>query len=358
MGNGRVRWFEFLILFAICTPILAAEPSQLESTYSVSDSLLIGDEPNEDAQALLTELGWESASFDVRITPPAKADREDALIRFPSPAPMGNAINDLVALEWYQVKDLQGEILHAPAVVVIHESGSNMAVGRLIATGFRSRGIHAFLLQLPGYGERRIAGARSTDRLIERMQQGVKDARRARDVVAALEPVDASQIAIQGTSLGGFVASLAAGIDSAYQTVFLLLSGGDVYTVLKNGEREAAKIRDSLLDAQLSEDEMKAIANRVEPNRIIHRLNPKKTWLYSGIFDTVVPIENARLLASRAKLPEGHHIQMPVNHYAGIILLPNILDKMAGEIRGVTQQVVEQERYRKEESLLLKSATP
>ena len=68
---------------------------------------------------------------------------------------MGDAINDLVAMEWYAVLDDAGQPVKAPAMVVVHESGSGMTVGRMVASGLRDRGLHAFMMQLPFYGLRR-----------------------------------------------------------------------------------------------------------------------------------------------------------------------------------------------------------
>jgi hypothetical protein len=58
-------------------------------------------------------------------------------------------------MEWYQVKDDEGRLLKAPAVVVVHESGSGMVVGRMIASQLNSLGLHTFMIHLPFYGPRR-----------------------------------------------------------------------------------------------------------------------------------------------------------------------------------------------------------
>ncbi len=76
---------------------------------------------------------------------------------------------------------------------------------------------------------------------------------------------------------------------------------------------------------------------KVEPNRLAHRMNPSQTWLYSGLFDTVVPIKNARLLAKAAGLEKSHHIEMVANHYSGIIYIPFVLDHMCGQLKSLPQ---------------------
>ena len=111
-------------------------------------------------------------------------------------------------------------------MVVIHESGSRMEAGRVFARSFRERGLNAFLVHLPYYGERRKGGGRPEDAdFTVLVRQGIADARRARDAVAVLPGVDADQISIQGTSLGGFVTTLVGSLDPGYDNVFIMLAG-------------------------------------------------------------------------------------------------------------------------------------
>src|SRR5690606_32843634 len=124
----------------------------------------------------------------------------------PSPIASGDAVNDRVAVEWYLARDEEGQPVTAPAVVVVHESGSGMTVGRLFAQGLRKRGLHAFMIHLPYYGERRAGGKRPDGvNLITALRQAIADVRRCKDAVAALPLVQPGPIALQGTSLGGFV---------------------------------------------------------------------------------------------------------------------------------------------------------
>ncbi|MEZ6107250.1 MAG: hypothetical protein R3B96_14300 [Pirellulaceae bacterium] len=62
------------------------------------------------------------------------------LVDSPRPSHQETKTNDLVAMEWYVARDLEGRPLdHAPAVVVVHESGRGMEVGRVIAKGWQPR---------------------------------------------------------------------------------------------------------------------------------------------------------------------------------------------------------------------------
>jgi hypothetical protein len=244
----------------------------------------------------------------------------------------GDAINDLVAMEWYVAEEGQQPV-KARAIVVVHESGRDMAVGRLIARGMRLHGLHAFLLQLPHYGARRREEEKDDPReFVAAIQQGVADVRRARDAIVALPLVDAGHIALQGTSLGGFVATLAGSLDDGYDSVFLMLAGGNLYEVLQSGKKDTADARQRLAEAGLTGQQLKDFVHAVEPTRVAHRLNSRRTWLFSGNYDKVVPIENALILKEAAGLDDQHHIRMLADHYSGIIYLPSILGRMRYEI--------------------------
>jgi dienelactone hydrolase len=232
-------------------------------------------------------------------------------------------------MEWYVATDEHGQPRSARAVVVVHESGSGMKVGRVFARGLRQHGLHTFMLHLPYYGERRGEGKRAKDsRLIPKMQQAIADVRRARDAVAVLPWVDTSHIALQGTSLGGFVSATAAGLDRGYDSVYLMLAGGRLYDVIQNGQRDAAKVREELAKAGLSGEKLKSLAWKIEPTRLAHRIDPQMTWLYSGVFDTVVPMSSAKALADAAGLDDQHHLQLLANHYTGVIYLPLVLKQI------------------------------
>ena len=301
--------------------------------YAAQDTLRPGDEPSADARACLDGLAWEPTEFSVEC----KSSRDrcgDLMIQFPSPIPSGDAANDAVTMEWYVARNEAKMPITAPAVVVVHESGSDMAVGRMFARGLRLIGLHTFMIQLPYYGERRAGGGKATgENLVQVVRQVIGDVRRARDAVAALLLVKTDSISLQGTSLGGFVSATSASLDDGFDRVFILLAGGGLYDVIQNGKKDAAGFRREMEAAGLTGDKLKALVNTVEPTRIAHRLNPKTTWLYTGRFDTVVPPANSRLLARAAKLDSSHHIEMLANHYSGIVFVPYLLAHIQQQIQ-------------------------
>ncbi len=312
------------------TPVTAPAKVSLspKSSFDAKDTLNIGVEQIADARDCLDALKWTPAGFTVRIEA-AQKDCGDWLVRFPSAKPCGDSINDEVAMEWYQARNKSGEPIDAPAAVIVHESGSGMTVGRLVARSLRSKGIHTFMMQLPYYGVRRPPQGRPTGtNLVGALQQGISDARRAKDAVAVMPLVDESRISLQGTSLGGFVTATAAGLDHGYHRVFVLLAGGDLYGTLMSGKKDAEKVRAELMKAGLGEDNVRQMLNTIEPLRLAHRFDPNRIWLFSGKYDDVVPPKSTKLLAEAAHLDASHHIEMLANHYSGILFMPIVTQLM------------------------------
>jgi dienelactone hydrolase len=286
-------------------------------------------EQNADAAACLAGLTWPGQTFSVRCESAGTNNSQgDWLLRYPSPIPSGDATNDQVAIEWYVAKDAQKQPIKARAVVVIHESGRGMAAAKIMCSGLRNNRFHAFLVHLPGYGARTSEFTTNAKAMLPGLRQAIADVRRARDAVAALPFVDSSSMALQGTSMGGFIAATVGGLDRGYDRVFILLAGGDLAEVLLTGEKDAAGVRKKLMDAGLNETDIREQTKCVEPLRLAMRLNPERTWLFSGRDDEVVPPSCSAALATVAKLTGEHHLVMPVGHYSAAFLFPSVLKQM------------------------------
>ena len=328
-----------LLLVVGATAAAAASPPETKKSppetekFSARDSLAELTDPLPDAQTCLDGLAWPPAEFTVTSVAPAEKPYH-RLVRFPSPRPTGNEVNDLVSMEWYAVTDDSGQVLQAPAILVVHESGSAMPVGRLFARSMQLHSIHGFLIHLPYYGERRGDVKRpAAEQIVPTMKQGITDVRRARDAIAALPAVDSGHIGIQGTSLGGFVTATAAGLDGCFASTFIMLAGGDLYGLIANGQKDSAKVRQRLAEAGFQDEKLRELVRQIEPNRVAHRLNRETTWIFSAEQDRVVPIQNAIGLATKAGLDDGHHVRLPGNHYTAIVSFPVILQQVIDHIR-------------------------
>ena len=320
-------------LCAMTTHSVQADETFVGKVFSARDTLAPQADQSPDAQACLAGLCWKPVEFEVTVEAGSDPAME-GLVRFPSPKPNGVAQNDRVALEWYAAKDEFDKVIDAPAIVVVHESGSKMEVGRIFAKALHAQGLHAFMIQLPFYGERKPAGFKPDGRHVEAtMRQGIVDVRRARDAVAALPHVDKTNIAVQGTSLGGFVTATTAGLDRGFASVHIMVAGGDLYGLVSNGQREAGKLREMLAEAGYTGDKLRDLFAQVEPLRLAHRLDPQTTWLFSATRDQVVPPPHAFKLAEAAKLPDSHHTQLWADHYTGIIYVPVVVEAIAKNVK-------------------------
>jgi dienelactone hydrolase len=321
------------VLFLISqTPAWSQDPLATRA-FQAKDGLAPGDEPSVDAKQCLDGLCWEPGSFEVTLHP-NKDPLDPAIVRFPSPRPSGIPHNDLVAMEWYSAKNEANEVIDAPAIIVVHESGSRMEVGRLIAKALHAQGLHAFMIHLPTYGLRRGDQAKPPAELVDAvMRQGIVDARRARDAVAVLPHVDKRSISIQGTSLGGFVTATAAGLDRGFNTVHIMVAGGNLFELVENGNREAGKMREDLAKAGFTGEKLKQLFASIEPLRLAHRYDRQNTWLYTANRDQVVPPKHAAELRKAAGLDESHEMIMLADHYSGIVYVPIIVVDIAKKIR-------------------------
>ncbi len=300
--------------------------------YRARDTLSIGEEPNADARECLDGLSYAPAEFTVQCKA-ALAWRYDSLVRFPSVVDTDDPLNDNVAVEWHMARDATGEIVMGPAVLVVHESGRKMPVGKTLAMLLSRHGLHAFMIHLPGYGERQSeARPKSAASLMRLTRQSILDVRRARDAIAVLPMIDGRCIAVQGTSLGGFVSSTAACLDDAFDGVFLMLCGGNLFQVLQTGQRDAATMRRKMAEEGLEGDQLRQLLWTIEPTRVAHRLAPDRTWLFSGRFDDVVPLANAELLAKSAGLDADHHILYDADHYSGVARIPEMVQRVRAEM--------------------------
>lgn len=325
VGCGFWMWLTLVV-------VASADEQPAIRSFMARDSIAPQPDDSADARDCFENLIWKPVDFEVTVEQATDPDME-GYVRFPSPKPNGVEQNDRVALEWYPARDEDGRIIDAPAVVVVHESGSGMDVGRMFARGFHHQKLHAFMIQLPFYGLRRPKGFRPDGRHVEStMKQGIADVRRARDAIAVLPHVIKTHIALQGTSLGGFVASTTAGLDHGFQSVHIMVAGGDLYHLVLNGQREAGKLREMLAEAGYGSDKLKGLFDQVEPLRLAHRLDPATTWLYSATRDQVVPPQHAVKLAEAASLTEDHHIRLWADHYTGIVYLPVVVDSMSKRI--------------------------
>jgi len=319
-------WF---VGFAV---VAQADTAAKVCSFAAYDSLTVIPDSVPDAQQLLDELAWQPQPFEVTAQSAEATDSFDAMVSFVSPRPSSLSGDDRVVLEWYAARGKDRKAIKAPAVMIIHSLHPQMPIGRLIARNLAEQyNVHAFMMHLPGYGQRRADdGGFNGGLIVHRVKQGICDARRARDAIAVLPNINLENgIAIQGTSLGGFVATLAASLDSAFEPILLVLCGGDLYEMFLHGRFDTERVRRRFERHGFSGEKLRQLVWQIEPTRIAHRLNRAHTWLFSASADQVVPPANGQVLAEAIGLDPSHHIQMFGGHYTAIIHLPMVIESIA-----------------------------
>lgn len=317
---------------AICCawfPGSASAAEVVEAVFKATDTPVARTDDSPAVREMLDRVAWEPVDFEVRCTSTPGLPY-DALVRFDSPLPSGKQWIDRVVMRWYAARDTDGQPIEAPAVLMLHTIQNQMLISNQVAQVFADRGIHTFLLQLPGYGERWDApGTPPGVTAMVHGQQAVMDCLRARDAIAVLPNIKPGPIALQGTSLGGFVAATAGGIEPSFDPVILLISGGDSYGALVNGKNDAMQLRVDLARAGYVGQGLRNLLEPVEPLHVAHRLDPDRTWLISARDDVTIPRASSDALADAIGLDEQHRLWLHTNHYTVILMLPGVSHRMA-----------------------------
>lgn len=310
-----------------------------DQTLQVRDTFAPPADARPDAQAVIDRLSYVPARFTATVHHDAQ-NTVDAVVRFPSPKPLGDAHSDVAVLDWYAARDAKGNLVDGPAMLVLDILHGGNVVSGFVARALARSGVHGIVLHMPHNGRRRLDPTAAYDwsRFLPSLRQAIADARRARDVIAALPGVN-GKIGIQGTSLGGFIATVAASLDGAFDPVVVLLAGGDVYKVLTEGRADAARIRRELTAIGYDDNQLREELAISEPLRVAHRLKAARTWLYSARRDQVVPRAYGRALARAIGVKPSHHVMVAGCHYSCALTAPWLMSRMIRTVRsalGVT----------------------
>lgn len=333
-----LRPFVVTALLFAANVVVADEPTRIVRTRDTL-AVNLAAESRPAARQMLSELAWEPTDFRFTVAKPNQFDRHptDAarLIRFPSPRPNATEPADFNTgfVEWWPATDANGEALQdAPAILFLHILDNRMPISRALGRTLAPRGVHCFLLHAPGFGRRRF-GPFNAAHFFNNSAQAVADARRARDVIAALPGVDDERIALAGTSLGGFLAGPTASLDGCFSGVFIMLAGGDLHHMFTHGRNEAATVRRHLAEAGFAGDKLAAVCARIEPTTLAHRIDAKRTWMLNAEVDQVVPRRCCDKLAAAIGLAPGHHQMITGDHYLGVVHLPWVADFIEQRVR-------------------------
>ncbi len=299
---------------------------------TVSENARDCTDASPEAQSMLEDYNWTPKQFEAICHLGTK--HGDARIEFPSPFADRPKCSANATMTWHVARNRAGQRVRGPAMIVLDVLQAGNFISGYIGRSLAHQGIHAFVMDLPHLRKRSVGG-RDCETLLHATRQAIVDARRARDVAAAMPGVD-GRIGIQGTSFGGFVASIAAGLDNAFDVTCLALCGGNIYDILTEGRVESAKLKRRLNEGGITDmNQMKKFLWQIEPMRVAHRLNPRRTFLWVARRDQVVPLVRSKDLAHAIGLLPDHMQTLSGCHYTCALASPWWTQRLIGSVKQV-----------------------
>ena len=192
----------------------------------------------------------------VRLSHPAAGPRGRSFVvyrlTYPSPVVTPVAQNNTMPADYYLPKRLQPGAKY-PAVICLHILDGNEPLTDLMCSVLAGRGIPAIAFKLPYYGQRGTARgpealADDPKLFVGAMAQAGEDIRRTIDLLASRPEIDPQRIGITGISLGGIIAATAAGAEPRLYRAGLILSGGDLLTIIHHA-RETRPLSEMIRQA-------------------------------------------------------------------------------------------------------------
>jgi len=256
---------------------------------------------------------------------------------FPSPVATATPENNTVWCEYFRCRGDHKR----PAAIVLHILDGRFRESRLICSYLATFGIDGLLLKMAYYGPRRPKDparfrtlTQDLDTLCEATRQSVMDARRAARWLVAQPQVDAGRISIVGTSLGGFVGSVASGVDGGFYRSVFVLAGGRIETVLTTPTDEVRTVRQAIESAGLSRDELIRKLAPIEPCTFARRIDPRSVLMFNTRHDPIVPPASARALADA--IGGARIVWYDGDHYSLIWRIPELLARLRAHLTDIT----------------------
>jgi len=292
-------------------------------------SMLIPPSKRVEQEQLLALYRVKPEDFSYRMEVMSRTGVYDTYkVSFPSAFISGIPENNTVHCEYFTPLGNTKR----PGVVILDIMDGSMIISRLIAHVLATNGIDAAIMTLPHYGERRSPDAsrrakltESIDEFIAAVHQAVIDVRRSAQWLADRPLVDADRIGLCGTSMGGFVAALATGVDGKVPRTALVLAGGDLATVLSTDAKEVSSMKAKLVAEGITIDVLRKRLESIEPLTFADRMQSTKILMINGITDKIVPAQCASQLAN----PTGAQIHWyKTDHYGMVKNILPILSKV------------------------------
>ncbi len=163
-------------------------------------------------------------------------------VDFPTAHPTQYEENNTAYGEYFQPVGVD----HAPLAILIHGWGDRGVIPcKFFAPALAKRGIACFILYLVFHSSRMPEVIKSRlplltpDEWFEGYQISVIEIRQIIDWAGKRQEINENQIGVVGLSLGGFVSSIAMGIDERIKAGVFLISGGNAERITWNTRNKA-----------------------------------------------------------------------------------------------------------------------
>jgi dienelactone hydrolase len=276
-----------LVLLSFLPIVVAAEPAPPTEKGTVHFT------PADDQKETPALYRLEPRSFDYEMNwmynlPGYNIGVHD--LRFPSAVESPTPENNTVYCEYYRPEG-KGPF---PCVIVLDITGGDQTISRVMCTHLSRHGIAGLFVQMAYYGPRRPPGSNlrlvSTDplRTAAAVRQTVLDMRLATAWMESRPEIDPKRLGILGTSLGSFMASLAAEMEPKLGRVALLLGGGGLVDGYYDNPH-ATEYRKLFELLGGSKEKLAKIIAPYDPITCAANLKSHKLLMLEALHDEVVP---------------------------------------------------------------------
>jgi dienelactone hydrolase len=316
------------LLVAACAWCLLSAPPSPAADPSPAEKGSVHFAPLDDQKDVPPRYRLEARTFDFEMTLKHDLPASEVSIyrlRFPSAVESPHPENNTVHAEYYRPYG-KGSF---PGVLVLDVTAGDQSLSRSIATHLAQHGIAALFVQMAYYGPRRPPGSDlrllspDVNHSLDAVQQTVLDLRLAAAWMASRPELDPNRLGVLGTSLGSFMASLAAEMEPRLGRVAILLGGGGLVDAYYDHPR-GAQFRKLYEALGGSREKLARLIAPADPITCAANLKKRKVLMLAGKRDDIVPPKMAEALWKASG--EQKIVWYDCTHYGAIVHLPDGLD--------------------------------
>lgn len=259
--------------------------------------------PRDRATALAEQCRYVPAPFEMKVSAPAPFGARLVVEKLEFPSPVASAHpqeNDTVRAKLFRTEK--------PEPVLVVALGGwrydpvTPALGARLA---EETGIQVLVMDLPFQGERTPKG-KATGQVTfsadlaqnhATFVQSSQDVARAVDWFVSERKVDPKRVGVLGTSLGGYVASDLYGMSDRFSAAVVQISGGDIATVIFNGNFLTKRIRDELTAGGVTEEQVREDMRALDPTTWARKERKDGILLIAAENDDVIPLPTVKALS-------------------------------------------------------------